>query len=635
MNEEIIMKNAAVLHQDLYAYGNLKTQEKLLVVSGILMAFTYGFSIEELQGNQEINDGEILYNKIKKVIEEVDFDEENGKIIILEQFGFLTQTKVLNEVNIYLQKTPLKHFAEFLYEKIFLPYCGVCTEEDYIGRFYTEFMSYESSEGQTLGIILTPSHISSLFTDLLDVNASDIILDPCAGTAGFLIGGLKKALEKNKGKSTQEILNKHLCGFEVQHFMYTIAAINLIIRGCKKIHLHNQDFLNQDANEIRNMFHASIGMINPPYSLGTSANPKLYEINFVKHLLDSLEIKGRVAAIIPTSMMTGKTKEVKDIKKEILKNHTLEGVITMNPETFYGVDTQTVIAVFTAGIPHPKNKLSKFIDFRDDGYFVSPHIGLIKGDSSDEKKQYLLDVWNDRVEAHTKFCVKSTITEKDEWLHSYFYFKDEIPEKHIFEEYAEEYLAYRCSFILQEKTQLFEGQESFADLDRCEICDLNEKEWKPFVMTELFSVRGTKVTDPNTLIPNGPIPRICCAKSNNGIEDTYQNPPTEPGNVLTVDSATVGTVHYQQVPFSSSSHVEKLLLKESEMNVFLGLFLVSAISYAIKGKYNYGYKFSKARIKRQVIMLPVNDSGNADYIYMERYLKMIVSDKWKQFTKIF
>lgn len=635
MDEEIIMRDAAILHQDLYAYGKLKTQEKLLVVSGILLAFTDGFSVEELQGDDVKRDGNILYDRIQSILEKTELDEENGKAIILEQFGFLNQTKALNEFNTYLGKTPLRYFAEFLYDKIFLPYHDIQTEVDYIGKFYTEFMSYESSEGQTLGIILTPSHIASLFADLLHVKPSDIIMDPCAGTAGFLIGGLKKELEEGKENDARTIYDEHLCGFEVQHFMFTVATINLIIRGCKKVHLRNQDFLNQDADEIRKMFHATVGMINPPYSLGSSSNPDLYEINFIKHLLDSVEKNGRVAAIIPTSMMTGKTMDVKDIKGEILKHHTLEGVITMNPNTFYGVDTQTAIAVFTAGVPHPKYKLSKFIDFRDDGYVVSPHIGLIKGETADEKQQYLLDVWDNRVEAHTKFCVKAMVTKKDEWLHSYFYFADEIPEKQVFEERAGEYLAYRCSSILQGKSLLFKGQGSFANLDSYSVCDLEEKEWKPFGMTEVFSVSGTKVTAPNKLIPDGTVPRVCCAKSNNGIEDTYQNPSTEPGNVLTVDSATVGNIHYQQIPFSSSSHVEKLMLKERELNVFLGLFLAAAISFSIKGKYNYGYKFSKARIKKQSIMLPVDDTGEIDYAYMEKYMKTILSRKWQKFMELF
>ena len=46
--------------------------------------------------------------------------------------------------------------------------------------------------------------------------------------------------------------------------------------------------------------------------------------------------------------MTGKTKAEQAFKASIMKKHTLEGVITCNTDTFYGVGTNPVIAVFTA-----------------------------------------------------------------------------------------------------------------------------------------------------------------------------------------------------------------------------------------------------------------------------------------------
>ena len=116
-----------------------------------------------------------------------------------------------------------------------------------------------------------------------------------------------------------------------------------------------------------------------------------------------------------------------------MKNHTLEGVITCNTDTFYGVGTNPVIAVFTAHEPHPEDKLCKFIDFRDDGYEVRAHVGLVEGDSAKDKKQHLLDVWNGRVEAPSKFCVESTVQPDDEWLHSFYYFNDEIPSESDFD----------------------------------------------------------------------------------------------------------------------------------------------------------------------------------------------------------
>lgn len=78
------------------------------------------------------------------------------------------------------------------------------------------------------------------------------------------------------------------------------------------------------------------------------------KLGFTEHLLDSLTEGARAIVIVPQSSVTGKSKEEQHIKNNILKNHTLEGVITLNKNTFYGVGTNPCIAVFTAGFPTVK-----------------------------------------------------------------------------------------------------------------------------------------------------------------------------------------------------------------------------------------------------------------------------------------
>ena len=51
--------------------------------------------------------------------------------------------------------------------------------EDYLGRFYGEFVSYSGGDGQALGVVLTPRHITELFCELVDLKPTDVIFDPC------------------------------------------------------------------------------------------------------------------------------------------------------------------------------------------------------------------------------------------------------------------------------------------------------------------------------------------------------------------------------------------------------------------------------------------------------------------------
>ncbi len=454
-----ILRDASVLHEDLRNYGNLLDTEKPLIVSGILLALRESeyknFSVDDLTGDTVKTDGQKIYDAINANLKRANVAPEVKKDKILSQFAFIKDTVKLNEIEPKLNKTPLKHFAEYLNEKIYKSIRYNSSAEDYIGRFYGEFMSYSGGDGQTLGIILTPKHITQLFCDLADLQPTDIVFDPCCGTAGFLIAAMHNMLSKTDNAAQKKnIRQKQLHGIELRPNMFTIATTNMILRGDGKSNLLNDDFFKLDAGKLQ-LKQATVGMMNPPYSQGSKQNPDLYEMSFVEHLLDSLVAGARCVVIVPQSSMTGKTKEEQALKENILKHHTLEGVISLSKDTFYGVGTIPCIAVFTAGEPHPAEKVCKFINFENDGYKVAAHVGLIETESAKDKKQHLLDVWFGRIEAETKFCVKTTIEATDEWLHSFYYFNDEIPTEEDFIKTIGDYLTFEFSMVMQGREYLF------------------------------------------------------------------------------------------------------------------------------------------------------------------------------------
>lgn len=456
-----ILKDAEKLHNDLRNYGNLTTEQKPLVVSGIMLALREiehrNFSIDSLIGDARITDGQKIYDAIKSNLYRANVTPDTKRDKLLSQFSVIKDTTKINEIDETLGKTPLRHYTEFLYNSIFKNIRYRNSAEDFLGRFYGEFMSYSGGDGQTLGIVLTPKHITELFCDLAQLEVSDKVFDPCCGTAGFLIAAMHAMVKKSDDESQRRSIKRdQLFGIELQSYMFTIATTNMILRGDGKSNLHNLDFLRQNPKQLQ-LKGCTVGMMNPPYSQGSKANPDLYEISFTEHLLDSLTEGARAIVIVPQSSVTGKSKEEQHIKNNILKNHTLEGVITLNKNTFYGVGTNPCIAVFTAGIPHDKNHICKFINFEDDGFVVSKHIGLEETSSAKDKRQHLLDVWFGRVKAETKFCVETKIEAEDEWLHSFYYFNDEIPSKKDFENTMADYLTFEFNMITHGRGYLFDN----------------------------------------------------------------------------------------------------------------------------------------------------------------------------------
>lgn len=455
-----IIKDAATLHEDLRNYGSLTDQSKPLIVSGILLALEEikhkNFDIERLNGDKEKTDGQKIYEAISDNLKRANVRPEVKKDKLLSQFSLIKDTLKINEINTHLGKTPLRHYTDFLYKHIYQNIKYTQTSEDILGRFYSEFMSYSGGDGQTLGIVLTPKHICELFCDLADLKHDDIVFDPCCGTAGFLIAAMHNMLSKvTDSAQRQHIKENQLFGIEDQSYMFSIATTNMILRGDGKSNLDNKDFLKQNPADLQKEIAATIGMMNPPYSQGSKANPNLYEIAFCEQLLDSLTKKAKGIVIIPQSAVTGKSKEEKAIKANILKKHTLEGVITLNKNTFYGVGTNPCIAIFTAGIPHNKDKICKFINFENDGFEVQKHKGLVETIHAKDKKAHLLKVWKNEMEAESKFCVKTTIEADDEWLHSFYYFNDEIPKYEDFDKTMADYLTFEFNMITHGRGYLF------------------------------------------------------------------------------------------------------------------------------------------------------------------------------------
>ena len=210
-----ILRDAAELHEHLRNYGNIKDEEKPLIVSGILLALREAefknFNIDDLTGDTVKTDGAKIMDAIEANLNRSNVAPEIKKDKIKNQFNIIKETPKLNEINSKLGETPLKFFTKFLNEKLYKSIKYTNSSEDYLGRFYGEFMSYSGGSGQTLGIILTPKHITELFCDLVDLKPNDIVIDPCCGTGGFLVAAMHKMLKDTNDENQKRKIGRASC----------------------------------------------------------------------------------------------------------------------------------------------------------------------------------------------------------------------------------------------------------------------------------------------------------------------------------------------------------------------------------------------------------------------------------------
>ena len=647
---EDILTRAKTLHESLRNYGHLGDQEKPLVVSAILLALDdyetpekQQAFIDTLTGDSVKTDGQKIYEVVEAHMKRVKVEPQVRLEKVISQFNIIENSYILSTKNDVLGKTPLRHYAEYLKQYV-IDYTKDNSPEDVLGRFYGEFMSYSGGDGKSLGVVLTPRHITEIFCDLVEIKPTDKLFDPCCGTGGFLIAGMHHMLEKASNDEQRDAIKKNqILGVELREDMFSVATTNMILRGDGKSNLICDDFLTQDASKWRAQ-DLSVAFMNPPYSQAkTKETAHLSEINFIAHLLNCTTDEARVVVIIPQSTMVGKTKEDKLIKAEILNQHTLEGVITLNKDTFYGIGTTACIAVFTAHKPHPKDKYVKFINFEDDGFVINKHIGLIETERAKEKKQHLLDCWLLDKPAESKFMVKTAIEVNDEWLHSFYYFNDEIPTAAEFEKTMADYLTFEFSMITRGCDYLFglEGnkkcmkthkqtlmaryQDYIADtqFSRGEYKKerVDKAFWREFSIQEIFddTQRGKRLKKADHIMGN--MPYVSSTASQNGIDCFVGNKKKVRvfNDCLTfANSGSLGSSFYHPYSFVASDHVTKLSKKSA--NRYIYLFLATVIS-RLAEKYSYNREINNLRIKREKILLPVKKDGNIDYNFMQDYVQ--------------
>jgi len=151
--------------------------------------------------------------------------------------------------------------------------------------------------------------------------------------------------------------------------------------------------------------------------------------------------------------------------------------------------------------------------------------------------------------------------------------------------------------------------------------DLWVEQWKWFDLNEVFDFKkGSRLTRQN--IEKGETPFIGAIDSNNGYREFINKKPLHQGNTITVNyNGSVAEAFYQPKPFWASDDVN-VLYPKFELNIFIGLFIVSLIKRE-KYRFGFGRKWHIDRMEKSKIKLPIDKSGKPDWQFMEEFTKSL------------
>lgn len=455
IENELITRTAIDLNKELNDYSIVE-YERCTLISAILLALQdQGFKASYMASAKtttlEPRPNRVakgIVEGIKRVLQDNKIDS-NRVATMVSEYEKIKNSSISKDKKIKKKKDSsyddnyvLRDLTERL-EKTILPLTQLGDKGyDVLGRFYTEFIRYAGTDKKT-GLVLTPQHVTDFFCDIVNLNLSDVVFDPCCGTGGFLISAMKRmlSLAGDDQKKRRRIKEKQLLGVEVRTDMFTYACSNMMMCGDGKANIYEGDSFSPEKKKKTKRLKPTVALLNPPYDVDEDG-----QLRFIENALSCLRPGGRCAAIVQMSCATAPSSEAKLVRERLLEKHTLKGVFSMPNTLFNSAGVITCIMVFDAHSPHPPKYKTFFGYFKDDGFIKTKHLGRIDGGTWESIKSRWLSAYINH-ESIPMISVLKTVTTKDEWCAEAYMETDySTLRKEDFERVLREYVAFQVKY---------------------------------------------------------------------------------------------------------------------------------------------------------------------------------------------
>ncbi|RLE65646.1 MAG: hypothetical protein DRJ38_03360 [Thermoprotei archaeon] len=277
------------------------------------------------------------------------------------------------------------------------------TREDVLGVAFETFLRGMMT-GRELGEFFTPREVVEFMVKLVDPQIGEKILDPACGTGGFLIWSFFHVLEKIRNNVTdkdqqerliEKLIEECLWGIDIDSYLERLCKINLKIHGDGYRHIYrgnSLDIINDDVEpeheeirkELKNILEQEGGfdiiLTNPPfgsgrgkditekrllekYENGKGKKRQIPQILFLELCIRLLRPGGRMAIVIPDSILNNAGKDYRKIREYIRKNAWIRALVSLPPGTFnpYGSGVKASILYVQKKAPNIKPKDEVFM----------------------------------------------------------------------------------------------------------------------------------------------------------------------------------------------------------------------------------------------------------------------------------
>jgi type I restriction enzyme M protein len=230
--------------------------------------------------------------------------------------------------------------------------------DDLLGDAYEYLMRHFATDsGKSKGQFYTPAEVSRVMAKVVGIGPEtlpdDTVYDPTCGSGSLLL------------KTADEAPNSiSIFGQENDLATWALARMNMILHGHATADLWKGNTLADPHFKSRDgsLRTFDFAVANPPFSAkawtnGVNLDHDPYErftygvppakngdYAFLLHLIKSLKSKGKGAIILPHGVLFRGNKEA-DIRRNLVKNGLIKGIIGLPPNLFYGTGIPACVVV--------------------------------------------------------------------------------------------------------------------------------------------------------------------------------------------------------------------------------------------------------------------------------------------------
>lgn len=385
------------------------------------------------QTGKKLSPEKVVLKSIKDILEGL--LTKSGSLNKASKLAILNN-KVLGDQDVEsLTYAELKEILEYIDENV-VPYINdrSTAGQDLLNLFFTTFNKYVGKSDKNQAF--TPDHICDFMSKAVGVNKNSRVLDPCCGSGAFLVRAMTDAMDDcDTEEERDEVKKNQIFGIEYEDGAFGLSSTNMLIHGDGNSNVV-QDSMFKRGKWIEDN-NINIVLMNPPYNATRKCcNPDYTKnwdakkkedpsksLHFVEWVAHHIAPTGKMAVLLPMQAAIGNTGDVKDFKKKMLDNFTLDAVFSLPNEMFYpGASAVACCMIFDLSQKHEKaNRNTFFGYYKDDKFIKRKGLGRVEKTDSNgnslwvKTKELWLDLYKNKREV-AGLSVMHRVTWKDEWL---------------------------------------------------------------------------------------------------------------------------------------------------------------------------------------------------------------------------